>query len=162
MSNHRVESLRSIRDHYAEYHHHKEVMGYGAAVLYLTAAAALILASDHDHAVEQRAPFLVVASITAVFGFVFVVWQLRNRRIAAAVVEACNRLMAGSFNDAIVSAWDMEPRTWNGQSLPHVLVDEVLAVIESGRGFRSPLTAEVLIYLVMGAWLSLAAWTVFH
>lgn len=157
-----IGQLRSSRDYYAQYHNHKELMAYGATVLYVTGAASLVLSSGQERAAASSLPALLAIALTAVIGLLFVAWQFRNRRIAALVVEACTKLLTRSLSADEVKKWQTDPLVYCGQTLPHFLVDEMVAVGESRRGFRNPLVPEGLTYVIMGTWAILAVWTLAH
>jgi hypothetical protein len=93
-----------------------------------------------------KAAFIVIAAIAS---FIFIGWQLRNRRIASHIVGACERLLAqlqsGGSRPELT-----EVRTYEGVLLPRYLFDEVVAVSESNR-FRGASTTEVITYVTMAA-----------
>ena len=144
--------LLSYRDYYGTYHHHKEQMAYGATVLYLSVASALILkgpaifGNSGPSVLEVK--FLL---LTIILGFLFVGWQLRNRETAADLILACTMLAARRLADALQSP-DVQHREWKGLELPGALVD-VLGDIAKRRGLLGgPRISEALTYLAMTAW----------
>lgn len=143
----REELLIEHRDFYGQYHHHKEQMAYAASVLYLAGAAALMYADMGSLGLEKTLQ-ITFASVVFVAAFAFVVWQLRQRQLAADVVEACERLLtrlAGSK----ASPTSTDPRTYNGLHLPFFLVDELVIVAESRKPFRGACISELITYVTM-------------
>lgn len=157
-----IEFVRSSRDYYGQYHHHKELMAYGATVLYVTAASWLTFTNqDPLGAGAQRLPRLLLFSLLALTALLFVWWQLRQRRFAADMVEACTRILARSLNQQDAANVPTDTRLYNGLQLPHFLVDELVVVAESRRFFRGTGTPEVLTVAVVVIWTILPAWRLF-
>jgi len=143
----REELLIAHRDLYAQYHHHKEQMAYAASVLYLAGAAVLMYsnAGDLDSQKTLKIAFAIVVFLAA---FAFVAWQLRQRQVAADVVEACERLLARlACGESLSNATDA--RTYYGLHLPQFLIDELVAVTESRRPLSGPRIPEIITFVTM-------------
>ena len=117
--------ISAIRDYYAGYHNQKENMAYAAAVVYISAATAIILNprgvfSNTDHRC------IIAATLVAafLFGHAFIFWQLMNRELAANVVRAANVVLA-----RLASSPQQQPNMaateWCSQSLPAEVVTEL-------------------------------------
>lgn len=87
-----TEHIVSLRDHFAQYHNHKESMAwFGAAFIY-TAQAFVWTQTPHGVAGWPWADGLirpVLSLLVFALGYLFVVWQLKARQTAAAIVNAC-------------------------------------------------------------------------
>lgn len=140
----RDEILMAHRELYAAYHNHKEQIAYAASVLYLAGAAVLMFMDLKSFAPERSLKF-IFAAVVFVAAFVFVAWQLRQRQLAADVVEACERLLAAGE----ISTGPTGARTYHGLHLPHFLVDELVIVAESRKPLCGPLVPELITYLTM-------------
>lgn len=143
----RDEILMAHRELYAVYHNHKEQIAYAASVLYL-AGAAVLMFMDIESFAQERSLKLIFAAIVFAAAFVFVAWQLRQRQLAADVVEACERLLA-RIAAGEISTGPTDARTYHGLHLPHFLVDELVIVAESRKPLCGPLVPELITYLTM-------------
>lgn len=96
------EQIRSQRDYYGRYHHHKERMAYLATTLYLAAATAIVIKGPDVWGWGHPLLISLLLFLSAAIGFCFVGWQLRRREEAADIVSACTnvatRLLAPSFD----------------------------------------------------------------
>ncbi len=144
----REQLLISHRDFYGQYHHRKEQLAYAATVLYLAGAAALMFAETSLAAGSAKELKIIFAVVVSVAAFAFVVWQLRQRQLAADVVEACERPLARFASGETPPALT-DPRTYKGLHLPHFLVDELLVVAESRKPFRGTRMSELITYVTM-------------
>jgi hypothetical protein len=96
------ETIRSLRDYYGTYHHHKEQMAFGAATLYLGGTFALVFSEAHPWENPGGGYWWVIASYLALVcsfagGHAFVWWQLRNRAEAARRVEILTKCLEESL-----------------------------------------------------------------
>ena len=121
--------LLEHRGFYGQYHQHKEKMAYSASVVYIAGAAALMYA-DTDSLGSDKGLKITFAIVVAVAAFAFVIWQLRLRRLASDVVEACERILARLANNEDFTKLS-DPRTYKSLNFPHFLVDEIVSVADS-------------------------------
>lgn len=143
----RNELLIEHRDFYGQYNHHKEQMAYAASVLYLAGAATLMYTNMDSSSSEKilQATFAIVVFVAA---FAFVVWQLRQRQLAADVVEACERLLVRFPGDEALPV-STDPRIYKGLHLPLFLVDELVTVAESRKPVHGAHVSEIITYVTM-------------
>lgn len=149
--------ILSYRDYYGTYHHHKERMAYGATALYLAAAA--VVASHATEIFKWPVPkdFLIVLLIvSAIAGFAFVWWQLRNRAVGNDIVFACSTVATTLLFTTTLP--DVTPTDYRRHSisLPKVLVEALCSHANSRKPLDSPRISEALTYLLMSLW-SIAA-----
>jgi hypothetical protein len=145
------EYLRATRDHYEAYHNHKEQMAYAATTLYLallTAVAAKPCAVWEP--AISKAAFVRLVFASAVIGFSFVVWQLRNREFAADLVRACGDLLTETVASSLNNP-DLAPTTYGQHELPYFLVAR-LRLIGKDRRFFGPRFSEAITYSLMLGW----------
>lgn len=143
--NHYYEFLIAQREFYGEYHHQKEQMAYAATALFLTGAAWLM----YDSTAQVSGLMVALALVIGVAAFAFVAWQLRQRRFAADMVEACERLLACTLSNNQSPAPLTDTRLYNGLLIPHFLVDEMVAIADARKPFRGALLSELITYLTM-------------
>ena len=157
-----AEYLRSTRDHYASYHHHKEQMAYGAATLYVGAltAAALTPSRVWEPAISKTW-FLVASHAVAAVAFVFVGWQLRKREFAADLVRGCGALLAEDLAGQTKGA-ELQPATHGEHQFPAALVSRLNAIARERGLFQGPRLSELITYVVMGLWTAIAVLRVWH
>ena len=152
--------ILSYRDYYGTYHHHKERMAYGATALYLAAAA--VVASQATEVLKWTVPkdaLITLLIFSAVAGFAFVWWQLRNRAIANDIVFACTTVATALVSVQNGTALpDVTPTDYwrHSISFPKVLVDALCSRTNNRKPLDSPRVSEAITYAVMLAW-SIAA-----
>lgn len=149
--------LFHMRD-YGDYHHRKEQMAYAVTVLYLGAAATLLLRADFW---PSSAPglfgFTVLALVTAVAAGAFVWWQLDRRRWAADLAGACvtvtTRWLTSPPDDAARAAVPIQPlsasSTERPLEMPRAVAEELAERINRRRGVWLP---AFLTLFLMGIW----------
>jgi hypothetical protein len=143
-----VTAVASYHDYYGQYHHHKEQMAYSATVLYLAGAAWLVFAKpDVLDLCPQKWYRIAFVTIVAIAAFAFVVWQLRQRRFAANVVEASTRILTRLGSGEAITLFDA--RDYKGLLLPHFFVDELVTVAEARSGIRGAGVSELITYATM-------------
>jgi hypothetical protein len=155
-----LQQIESYRNDYGQYHHHKEVMAYGATVLYVTAAVWITFQPTNPLMAGGPGwllPRLILLLVTAALTFAFIVWQLRQRRFAADMVAACTNLLARSIPGQPPS-WPTDAVPYNGVQLPHVIVDELIGVEQQRGAFRGTGVSEWLTYIMLLASSALVAW----
>lgn len=142
----------SYRDWYGTYHHHKEQIAYGATVIYLGAASAMILKGSAVWSNNVPKPvliFLFVASFAV--SLAFVIWQLRNRELAADIVLACTKLL-----QEMVAGSNTPPSTeadqYKGLDLPHALADRLRRINAERSLLGGPRVSESITYCAMVLW----------
>jgi hypothetical protein len=88
-----VELARTLHDHYAEYHDHKEAMAYAGFTLFLGIVGAALFTDKWPPkpATWWAVPAVVVAWLAMLF---FLKFQLIRRRWAALRQAGCERLLA--------------------------------------------------------------------
>ncbi len=119
------EIMVAHRDYYGSYHHHKEIMAYGAATLYIGAATAVILKGRGVFGIgDSRCVLSTLLVLSFIVGHAFVIWQLANREVAANIVRAATTVLS-RFAIPNNAAPDMMPTPWHGLELPRVLVQEL-------------------------------------
>ena len=150
------EMLFSFRDHYGSYHNHKEQMAYGATVLYLAGATAVILKGDAI--LSPTVPrWTAFAAFGAGFSFAvsFVAWQFHKREIASDIVTACTTLLIRLVAEPNAPL-SREPDSYKGIDLPKALVDDLCRQHANRKFFLSPRVSEWLTYVAMVIWSVLA------
>ena len=152
------EIIVAHRDYYGSYHHHKEVMAYGAATLYISAATAVILKGGE--VLGSGNPRCVISTLlilSFIVGHAFVIWQLAKREVAANIVRAATTVLSrlGVPNSP---APDMAPTRWHDLELPRVLVDELNGATGPGAVLGGARTASVLTVVAMLGWSGLVLW----
>lgn len=96
--------IRSHRDYYGQYHHHKEQMAYAATTLYLGAASYVFIQGHKVWCWGSAWLVVVMLFCSFLLSFIFVCWQLRNRACAADIVMACTRISTDLLERAGKSA----------------------------------------------------------
>ena len=142
------DDLTSYREFYGSYHHHKEQLAYAATVLYLGASTWAALEGPSLVGTDTRKLLLsILFAATTISAFAFVAWQLQKRRVAADIVDGCNRLLAGRAEGA-----SAEPKRYAGITLPGTLVDAIHESVEDRAWFRGPRMSEIVTLAAMMAW----------
>ena len=142
------EFVHRHREFYGQYHQHKEQLAYAATALYLGGSAALVYIDSADRA--HTTLKVVFAATLFVAAVAFVAWQLCQRQLAADVVEACERLLARGIPSTSVASLD--PRVYRGLHMPHFLMDEMVAFVESHRWFKgAPLSASITFFAMLAS-----------
>lgn len=144
--------LKSHRDYYGGYHHHKEQMAYAATILYLSGT--FWLARNARQLFEtDRHPVLLLLLILvgAASGWLFVIWQLRNRQTAADIVAACTNLLSRRLN-AQDQDFIKTPVLFASVKFPHSLVDEITKVQQHTRWLGGPRWSNFITYSIMVTW----------
>jgi hypothetical protein len=113
----KADLIISYRDYYGQYHNHKEQMAFSAAALYLTSATALVLMDTCTFKELMKGMPLIAISLSAVLAFIFICWQLENRILAAAIVKACDELLAD-----IEGGCDLEYGDYKNIKFPKLLI----------------------------------------
>lgn len=153
------EWLLSQRDYSGAYHHHKEQMAYAATTLYLAVATAVIVQGPKqlglDH-LDRWYWWLLVAG-TPIVAFLFVIWQLWNRRCAADVVAACvtaaSNQLARDPNEPLPNRTPTPYGKRKGQfDLPQFLIEEINTAAERRGRFGGAVRSEIITYVAMGFW----------
>lgn len=137
------------RDYYGTYHHHKENMAYTVTGLYLGAAAVLLSQAGQVWKLAPAWVIVVLALSSSAAGFAFVIWQLRQREVAADIVMACTSLLSRMVS---VQQQDITPDKYKKLALPKVLVDELNSINNNREFFGGPRVSESITYLVMLVW----------
>jgi len=146
----------SYRDFYGTYNHHKEQMAYGATVIYLGAASAVILKGSAIWPSNVPKPVLIVLFILSfAASFLFVMWQLRNRELAADIVLACTTLLQMMVAGPNITL-STEPDQYKGLDLPKALADRLRHINAERSLLGGPRVSESITYFVMVLWLVLA------
>lgn len=146
----------SLHTTYRSYHDHKENMAYTSAVLYLSAASSVAFAGSKVWEVGPQARLLSALLISIVVtAFVFVWWQLRNRRWAANMVRACIDLETELVSSP--ATLDITPSRYDGLTVPKCLVDRLTGIASNRCFLRGPLLSEIATLFVMLIWTVLAA-----
>lgn len=144
--------IRSYRDYYGSYHHHKEVMAYSVTVLYLGGTAALVFQDPPIWTwFSPSALLFILLGVSSATAFAFVVWQLRNREFAADMVAACTDLAARWLINQPTPA-DLQERTFRGRQWPDALVRQMNSIVNTRRWWEGPRISEILAYVIMGSW----------
>ena len=97
--------------------------------------------------ISQKWYRIAFVTIVAIAAFAFVVWQLRQRRFAANVVEASTRILTRLGSGEAITLFDA--RDYNGLLLPHFFVDELVTVAEARSGIRGAGVSELITYATM-------------
>jgi hypothetical protein len=154
--------LLSYRNYYGAYHHHKEQMAYGATVLYLSAASAIILkgTSIWPRNCVQRLLAFEIFILAFLFTMAFVIWQLNNRKLASNIVFACTTLlqMRLSNNKCELST---ETDQYKNLDFPKALSERLRALDKDRKVFGSPRASEIITYSALILWTILASISIF-
>jgi len=158
-----VHQLLEHRSHAAAYHNHKEQMAYGATTLYLAVLGYAVVNAGtvgQPNSITRGDAwgFLFLAALGA---WTFVIWQLRNREVAADIVHACNCLLAQSFSRSFDDN-DLEVAFLKDQQYPKILAEEVARIRRDRHLFGGPRASECLTYAVMALWTVTTWWVVFR
>ena len=144
--------LLSYRDYYGTYHHRKEQMAYGATVLYLGASSAVILKGSAIWSCDVPKPVLIILFIAAfAASALFVVWQLRNRELAADIVLACTILIKMRMADPNTTL-STEQDKYKGLDLPRFLADRLRHINAERRLLGGPRVSEAITYIAIVLW----------
>lgn len=147
------ELILSHRDYYGTYHHHKENMAYTAATLYLTAATAVIIKGPEVWSWTSACLVAVLLLSSCAIGFVFVVWQLYQRALAADIVMACTSIATILLTPpAGGAAPNVALGRYRGLPFPQILIDELNMVAQNRTLLGGPRPAAILTLLIMLTW----------
>ena len=143
--------LTSWRDFYGSYHHHKEGMAYAATMVYATGTAWVTFKTPFRSGAEGQTLLMLMMFVAAAALWLFIIWQLRNRRLAAEIVAACNSLLARRLDKADASvSW--KPATFDllHCELPETLIDEVKRVRKQTAWNAGPRVSNTITYWSLG------------
>jgi len=133
----------------------KEKTAYASTTLYLTGVSWWVLHTSFWDAAQQQRFTLTLATFVAVaataLAWIFVTWQLRNRRVAAVIQAACINVAARIVANEFPAGSDVSHRLWNNRYLmPAPLVTEI-GVVEPQQ--RSDVqTSERITHVAIALW----------
>lgn len=101
----------SLRNHFAAYHNHKEMMAWLGTAFVYAAQFGIWTAKPTDSSIVWLLPEQWVRLVLSLFafslGYLFVTWQLRHREMAGAIVNGCLKVeIAAVAGEAI----DIQPK----------------------------------------------------
>ncbi len=137
-------------------------MAFSATALYLAGATALAIQNPPIWDSYSPRLLLVCLLVSAIVGFLFVMWQFSMREFAADIVEACTVLAAqwltieptnlqpGCYRSKPRFYWLWRFRaTFTG---PWALVEHLTDIDTKRKIFAGPRVSELLTYLLMVIW----------
>jgi len=85
----------SLRQHYGEYHNHKEISAWGGLALHLLFCGVVVSAdTPYDHETTIAVGFTVIVALVAFFVFVYIRNQLKMKDDGGAYSAAATHLLA--------------------------------------------------------------------
>lgn len=133
--------LWNVKQHHAQYHHHKEQMAFGMTGLYAAGVAALLA--------TENSLLAAIASLgLSLMAFLFIKWQFSMRKRAACMNRACDNFIFEWLTQDTLQP-DTELDTRHGEKLPKFLADEYDKVSKDTGWQRGLESSKQLTYLTI-------------
>ena len=159
-----IDLLKSFRDYYGTYHHHKEVMAWAAILLFIGICSTLLFRTGIiENLHKDLSNFLFISVFfNVVFSFFFSLlnWQFKKREFANNIVIACMNLISRIFENERIKL-DMKKSNFYGIYWPKVLIDEVQSVKKGHRVIGSEIVSYAIISIFYLGVLTKIMWLFF-